>query len=410
MTAFALAALLALAPVCRVWAAEGENAEQGTAASAEDAGAQTLEALMETFRAENGLDEGNFSISYYNPGSGERYSFGADRLMLAASTYKVPLNMYYYDLERAGELASDTLIQGYTLETCHEQSIVYSNNEISEAMIYAYPGSFFAYKNAMLVLFGMEDVELAPDFYYDNYYSTGMMMAALERLYENADDYEELIGYMKETFPQKGYFRRYVTDCEVAHKYGSFEGAENDVGIIYAEQPFLLAVYTYDSPRTPGEEVCARAAQVLKDYTDAQHARMLAEERAAQEEAERQEAERQEAEHLAAGKEQTRLEQERAEAEARAREEEAAAREEALRREEEERFAQERAAAAEAERQAEPEPPQETVRVEWTDYLWMIAVAGGILLLGGAILYSAFHKVGKYEARMKKKYGKYMKK
>ena len=56
------------------------------------------------------------------------------------------------------------------------------------------------------------------------------------------------------------------------------------------------------------------------------------------------------------------------------------------------------------------EPPQETVRVEWTDYLWMIAVAGGILLLGGAILYSAFHKVGKYEARMKKKYGKYMKK
>ena len=57
MTAFALAALLALAPVCRVWAAEGENAEQGTAASAEDAGAQTLEALMETFRAENGLDE-----------------------------------------------------------------------------------------------------------------------------------------------------------------------------------------------------------------------------------------------------------------------------------------------------------------------------------------------------------------
>ena len=40
----------------------------------------------------------------------------------------------------------------------------------------------------------------------------------------------------------------------------------------------------------------------------------------------------------------------------------------------------------------------------------MIAVAGGILLLGGAILYSAFHKVGKYEARMKKKYGKYMKK
>ena len=408
MTALMLAAVLLLAPVCRVWAADGENAEQGTAVSAEGAAEQTLEEFMESFRAENGLDEDNFSISYYNPGSGERYSFGADRLMLAASTYKVPLNMYYYDLERAGEIASDRLIRGYALNVCHEQSIVYSNNEISEAMIYAYPGSFFAYKNAMLELFGMEDAELSSDFYYDNYYSTGMMMAALERLYENADDYEELIGYMKESFPQEGYFRRYVTDCEVAHKYGSFEGAENDIGIVYADQPFLLAVYTYYSPQTPGEEVCARAAQVLKDYTDAQYARMLAEEQAAQEEAERQEAER-----LAAEEEQARLEQERAEAEAeaRAREEEAAAREEALRRQEEERLAQERAAAAaEAAQQAEAEPPQEKVRVEWTDYLWMIAVAVGILLLGGAVLYSVFHKVGKYEARMKKKYGKYMKK
>ena len=165
-------------------------------------------------------------------------------------------------------------------------------------------------------------------------------------------------------------------------------------------------MYTYCSSQTPGEEVCARAAQVLRDYTDTQHARMLAEEQAAQEEAERQEAER-----LAAEEEQARLEQERAEAEARAREEDAAAREEELRRQEEERLAQERAAAAaEAAQQAEAEPPQEKVRVEWTDYLWMIAVAVGILLLGGAILYSAFHKVGKYEARMKKKYGKYMKK
>ena len=391
--ALLLLASMLLALTAGVSAADAEPAED------------TLEARVAQFMEENYLNEQNFSMSYYNTVTGESYAFEDTHMMVAASTYKLPLNLYYYQQELAGEIAPDALIAGvYRLSDCHYQSLVWSNNEISEAMLYQI-GSFQEYKQTMRTFTDMTDDEIDPRYYSGNLYCTRMMMDALKYLYDHAADYEEMLSYMKEASPQNGYFRKYVTECEVAHKYGSFEGAENDVGIIYAEQPFLLAVYTYDSPRTPGEEVCARAAQVLKDYTDAQHARMLAEEQAAQEEAERQEAE-----HLAAGKEQTRLEQERAEAEARAREEEAAAREEALRREDEERFAQERAAAAEAERQAEPEPPQETVRVEWTDYLWMIAVAGGILLLGGAILYSAFHKVGKYEARMKKKYGKYMKK
>lgn len=49
---------------------------------------------------------------------------------------------------------------------------------------------------------------------------------------------------------------------EVAHKYGSFEGAENDVGIFYAEHPFLLAVYT----QNVGELVVQDAARLAADY------------------------------------------------------------------------------------------------------------------------------------------------
>lgn len=393
-SALILAAALTLAPAGRVFA---QDDVQETAEDAED---QTLEARMEVFRSEHGLNEDNFSISYYNPATGERYTYGADRLMPAASTYKLPLNMYYYDLERAGEVASDEWIGGYTLGVCHEQSIVYSNNEISEKMIYDYPGTFYAYKNAMLELFGMEETEVPPEFYYGNYYSTGMMMAALERLYENAEDYDELIGYMKEAFPQDGYFRKYVTEYEIAHKYGSFEGAENDVGIIYADQPFLLAVYTHYPAYTPGEEVCAQAARLLTDYTNTQYAQLLAEQ-AAQEEAERRESERIAAE----AEQQEQLERQRAEAEQRELAEQAA--QEEAERQEEERLEQERAAAAAA-AQTEAEK-EESLRVKWTDYLWMLAVAGGIFLIAGVILYSALHKVGKYEARMKKKYGKFTK-
>ena len=226
--------------------------------------------------------------------------------MIAASTYKLPLNMYYYDLQRAGELTGDTVITyGCALDDCHYQSIVWSNNDISQGMLY-HIGNFTQYKNAMLTVFSMEDEEIDPKYYANNYYSSRMMMSALKKLYENAEDYDELIGYMKESNPQDGYFRRYVTECEVAHKYGSFEGAEDDVGIIYAEQPFLLAVYTYYAGPAGGEDLCGQTARLLKDYTDYRTAcdkeaerqaareeaeRLAAEEKAAQEEAERKAAE-----------------------------------------------------------------------------------------------------------------------
>ena len=221
-----------------------------------------------------------------------------------------------------------------------------------------------------------------------------MMMSALKKLYENAEDYEELIGYMKESNPQDGYFRRYVTECEVAHKYGSFEGAEDDVGIIYAEQPFLLAVYTYYAGPAGGEDLCGQTARLLKDYTDYRTA--------CDKEAERQAA-REEAERLAAEEKAAQEEAERKAAEEKAAQEEAERKtaEEAA-RQEEIRFAAEQEALA-----ASEEAAQSAVTVVWTDYIWVAAIAGGIVLVGFLIVHSVTRKVGKYEARMKKKYGRY---
>lgn len=89
-----------------------------------------------------------------------------------------------------------------------------------------------------------------------------MMMDTLKYLYARQDEFPELIDYMKQSNPQNGYFKAKVTEMEVAHKYGSFEGAENDVGIFYAEHPFLLAVYT----QNVGESVVQDAARLAADY------------------------------------------------------------------------------------------------------------------------------------------------
>ena len=224
---------------------------------------QTLEEAMEEFMEAYWLQEGNFSLSYYHPATGTAYTFCDETFMVAASTYKLPLNMYYYELERDGELASDAYIPGAgtTLDNAHYQSLVRSNDDISIGLLYNL-GDFTTYKSCMRKYFTMTDEEIQAIYYADNYYCTRMMMDALTYLYDHSEDFTEMLGYMEEAQPG-AYFKTYVTDYPVAHKYGWFEGAVNDVGIIYTPEPFLLAVYTQNVE----EEVVGRAAELFQNYT-----------------------------------------------------------------------------------------------------------------------------------------------
>lgn len=375
--ALLLLASMLLALTAGVSAADAEPAED------------TLEARVAQFMEENYLNEQNFSMSYYNTVTGESYAFEDTHMMVAASTYKLPLNLYYYQQELAGEIAPDALIAGvYTLSDCHYQSLVWSNNEISEAMLYQI-GSFQEYKQTMRTFTDMTDDEIDPRYYSGNLYCTRMMMDALKYLYDHAADYEEMLSYMKEASPQNGYFRKYVTECEVAHKYGSFEGAENDTGIIYAGQPFLLAVYTQD---VAGEEICAKAARLMKDYTDEQYAIQLEQERLETERCER--AERLEAYRAAQEESQDGAEER-----------------EALRTEQREAV-KARLLAAEAERLAAEKAPEESggFRLHTRDYLLVAGGAVLIALLGYLGVHGLTRHVGRYKKRWKDKYDGMMRK
>lgn len=375
--ALLLLASMLLALTAGVSAADAEPAED------------TLEARVAQFMEENYLNEQNFSMSYYNTVTGESYAFEDTHMMVAASTYKLPLNLYYYQQELEGEIAPDALIAGvYRLSDCHYQSLVWSNNEISEAMLYQI-GSFQEYKQTMRTFTDMTDDEIDPRYYSGNLYCTRMMMDALKYLYDHAADYEEMLSYMKEASPQNGYFRKYVTECEVAHKYGSFEGAENDTGIIYAGQPFLLAVYTQD---VAGEEICAKAARLMKDYTDEQYAIQLEQERLETERCERAE----------------RLEAYRA---AQEESQEGAEEREALRTEQREAV-KARLLAAEAERLAAEKAPEESggFRLHTRDYLLVAGGAVLIALLGYLGVHGLTRHVGRYKKRWKDKYDGMMRK
>ena len=351
-------------------APEDETDAEMPVEAAENAEVSDLAALFDAFRAERNLTEDNFAVSYYDTVTGESYDWNETHMLVAASTFKLPLNLYYYEKENAGEIAPDTLITegGATLDRCHYLSIVESNNEISHALLYRI-GTFRDYKNAMRTFFTMTDEEIDPKYYQNNFYCTRMMMDTLKYLYERQEDFTEMIDYMKQSNPQNGYFRAKVTECEVAHKYGSFEGAENDVGIFYTEHPFLLAVYT----QNVGEMVVQDAARLAADYNEAQTQKLKQQE--LQEKLDAFEAEKQ---ARMAQAEQRADEAKKAIAETA---QEAAAEQEAVQ-------------AAAPEETPAPEDAQASNALDFTFdpqnfQWWMIAVAAIVLLLGSGGVYLA---------------------
>lgn len=73
-----------------------------------------LDALITSYFNQNGIDASDIGIYVHDLTSGGTYTFNETDYFLAASTYKLPLAMYYYEQINAGKISPDTVI-GYTI-------------------------------------------------------------------------------------------------------------------------------------------------------------------------------------------------------------------------------------------------------------------------------------------------------
>ena len=218
MRKFRTAAALALCAVCLLQTAAPVLAAE--AYPAPDVSGKTVEELIDAFRADHDLTEDNFELSYYNTVTGESYDFNETKMLYGASTYKLPLNLYYYDMQLAGEITGDTMItKGSTLDEAHYQSLVYSNNELSYSL-WRRIGDWPEYKQAMRKYFTMTDEEIPQNYYYDHLFCTRMMMDTLKVVWDGQENYTELIDDLKIACPG-AYFKTYidVDETPIAHKY-----------------------------------------------------------------------------------------------------------------------------------------------------------------------------------------------
>ena len=218
-----------------------------------------VENLINQIMAENNLNKNNFFFFYYNIEEKRYYFYNEDTYFTAASTIKVPVAMLYYDKINEGELSlSDTLLynsddyeegDGSTaadysvgeripISYLLEQTIVNSDNTALNILI-----NNIGYTKCKEELTKYSDVELTEAFYDSNVVNVSYYYDVLQYLYQNADKYSELIEYMKIS-SAGGYLKAKLSQYEVAHKYGSYDGYVHDYGIIYGQNTYLIGVFT----------------------------------------------------------------------------------------------------------------------------------------------------------------------
>lgn len=220
---------------------------------------EEIKNLITNIREEENLTEKNFSFFYDNNEENTFYFYNQNTYFTAASTVKIPVAMIYYDQIQAGEIQEEDKIlyqkssyevgNGATAATYKigqyvpiqfllKQAIINSDNTAVNILIDGMEDTSYRYEIAKY-----SQQELPESFYQSNITSASFCYDILTRIEENVENYQELLEYMKQS-SGGGYLKKYITEYEVAHKYGNYNGYVHDYGIVYGPSTYKIGIFT----------------------------------------------------------------------------------------------------------------------------------------------------------------------
>ena len=225
-----------------------------------------------------GYDKDNVGLIYYDLNSDKYINLNENDVFVAASTYKVKLNVLAYEKNKLEpSLLNKKLIYKDTdyeegtgvLQNLHEipptsinelldLSIINSDN-IATNMVGSYLGGHEEVRNEIAKMF---NTSLSCD---DNITTPEIEFKVLKHIYDNRNDsnYSHLINVLKST-DYHDRIDKYLPQNIVAHKVGSSNEYIHDVGIVFSDNPYALIIYTkgLDNP----EEKIAQISKAIYNY------------------------------------------------------------------------------------------------------------------------------------------------
>ena len=213
---------------------------------------------IEAYFQENGIDHEKVAYCITDLEHNIKYSMNEKDEFIAASIYKLPLAMLYYDKANEGEYTLDSTFtySGYMHEDAGVISsdygigsqvplsdllndlIIYSDNDAGH-ILYENLGGWKEYKEAMT-----KYTDSISENYYtmDNVTTANTMNDVVTYLYDHKEDYKGLIKNMEEAEP--GEYLDRDTQLSMPQKYGMYDSALNSVGFVECNTSYSIVVLT----------------------------------------------------------------------------------------------------------------------------------------------------------------------
>lgn len=233
---------------------------------------------IEAYFQENGIDHEKVAYCITDLERNIKYSMNEKDEFIAASIYKLPLAMLYYDKVNEGEYTLDSTFtySGYMHEDAGVISsdygigsqvplsdllndlIIYSDNDAGH-ILYENLGGWKEYKEAMT-----KYTDSISENYYtmDNVTTANTMNDVVTYLYDHKEDYKGLIKNMEEAEP--GEYLDRDTQLSMPQKYGMYDSALNSVGFVECNTSYSIVVLT--SLGDKGADVMANINRIAYEH------------------------------------------------------------------------------------------------------------------------------------------------
>ena len=233
---------------------------------------------IEAYFQENGIDHEKVACCITDLEHNIKYSMNEKDEFIAASIYKLPLAMLYYDKVNEGEYTLDSTFtySGYMHEDAGVISsdygigsqvplsdllndlIIYSDNDAGH-ILYENLGGWKEYKEAMT-----KYTDTISENYYtmDNVTTANTMNDVVTYLYDHKEDYKGLIKNMEEAEP--GEYLDRDTQLSMPQKYGMYDSALNSVGFVECNTSYSIVVLT--SLGDKGADVMANINRIAYEH------------------------------------------------------------------------------------------------------------------------------------------------
>lgn len=233
---------------------------------------------IEAYFQENGIDHEKVAYCITDLEHNIKYSMNEKDEFIAASIYKLPLAMLYYDKVNEGEYTLDSTFtySGYMHEDAGVISsdygigsqvplsdllndlIIYSDNDAGH-ILYENLGGWKEYKEAMT-----KYTDTISENYYtmDNVTTANTMNDVVTYLYDHKEDYKGLIKNMEKAEP--GEYLDRDTQLSMPQKYGMYDYALNSVGFVECNTSYSIVVLT--SLGDKGTDVMANINRIAYEH------------------------------------------------------------------------------------------------------------------------------------------------